>query len=106
MGTLEGTFLLQEHNLTIRMPNEIDHHQAKYISEMADMYIMNGQVVNVIFDFSNTAFMDSSGIGIVVGRYKKVSLVGGKVFVIHANRRMEKMLYMSGLMDIVEMIEV
>ena len=46
---MEGTFLLQEHNLTIRMPNEIDHHQAKYISEMADMYIMNGQVVNVIF---------------------------------------------------------
>ena len=63
-------------------------------------------IKNVIFDFSNTAFMDSSGIGIVVGRYKKVSLVGGKVFVIHANRRMEKMLYMSGLMDIVEMIEV
>lgn len=103
---MEETFVLEEHNLTIRMPNEIDHHQAKYISETADYYIMSGRVVNVVFDFSDTSFMDSSGIGIVVGRYKKVSCVGGKVFVIHASKRMEKMLYMSGLMDIVEMIEV
>ena len=46
--------------------------------------------------------MDSSGIGVLAGRYRKISCFGGKVYVIHANRRIRKILEMSGIGDIVE----
>ena len=49
--------------------------------------------------------MDSSGIGVLAGRYRKISCFGGKVYVIHANRRIRKILEMSGIGDIVEMID-
>ena len=53
----------------------------------------------------DTKFMDSSGIGVLAGRYRKISCFGGKVYVIHANRRIRKILEMSGIGDIVEMID-
>lgn len=102
---MDQRFLVKEQNLTIRMPEEIDHHQAVYISEMADFHILKDDVTNVIFDFENTSFMDSSGIGIIVGRHRKISCIGGKVYVVHANKRMQKMLYMSGILGIVELID-
>ena len=60
---------------------------------------------HIVFDFSDTKFMDSSGIGVLAGRYRKISCFGGKVYVIHANRRIRKILEMSGIGDIVEMID-
>lgn len=90
--------------LMIKMPEEIDHHQAIYISDEADRYIVSGQATNVVFDFDRTIFMDSSGIGIIVGRYRKISCIGGKVYIVGASLRMRKMLYMSGLTQIAEIL--
>lgn len=90
--------------LMIKMPEEIDHHGALYISDEADSYIVTGQIANVIFDFERTTFMDSSGIGVIVGRYRKMQCIGGKVYIVGASLRMRKMLYMSGLTDLVEIL--
>jgi stage II sporulation protein AA (anti-sigma F factor antagonist) len=49
--------------------------------------------------------MDSSGIGVIMGRYKKVHTLGGKVMAIHVNERVRKILQLSGLHKIVEIIE-
>lgn len=91
--------------LCIRLPKEVDHHKSGYISENADRYILEDRVNNVVFDFSDTQFMDSSGIGIIMGRYKKISCFGGKIFAIHADRQIRRILHMSGLNKIIEIME-
>ena len=102
---MEEEFKIIDNYLMIRMPNEIDHHQSAYISKMADKYIMNEQIGNVVFDFDRTSFMDSSGIGIIVGRYKKISCFGGKVFAINVDKRIKRVMMLSGLENIVEIME-
>ena len=67
--------------------------------------MLDNSVSHIVFDFSDTKFMDRSGIGVLAGRYRKISCFGGKVYVIHANRRIRKILEMSGIGDIVEMID-
>ena len=59
----------------------------------------------MVFDFEDTKFMDSSGVGIIIGRYKKISCFGGKVFAIHADRQIRRILQMSGLNKIIELME-
>ena len=102
---VEEDFKVIENYLCIQMPQEIDHHNAKEIIEHADAIICKQEVNNLIFDFSKTEFMDSSGIGIIVGRYKKISCFQGKVYAIHANMQIRKILHMSGLKRIVEIVE-
>ncbi len=91
--------------LCVKLPEEIDHHKPAYISENADRLILAEQVSNVVFDFEDTRFMDSSGIGVIMGRYRKISCFGGKVFAIHADRQIKRILTMSGLTRIIEIME-
>ncbi len=89
----------------IRMPEEIDHHGAGIICENADKYLLREDVGNVVFDFENTRFMDSSGIGLIMGRYRKISCFGGRVYAIHVDRQIQKIFRLSGLNKIVEVLE-
>ena len=102
---MEKIFAIKGTNLTIHMPKELDHHNAEEIKREADRLLGTRNIRSIIFDFEKTSFMDSSGIGVLAGRYRKISCFGGKVYVIHANRRIRKILEMSGIGDIVEMID-
>ena len=68
----EGQFKVIDDYLCIRMPKEIDHHNAEILSKTVDAFIYEKKVNNIVFDFIDTEFMDSSGIGIIGGRYKKI----------------------------------
>lgn len=98
-------FQVIDHYLCIRMPKELDHHMATGIHRRADEIICESDVKNLIFDFSDTEFMDSSGIGIILGRYKKISCFQGKVYAIHVSPQIRKILHMSGLQRIIEILE-
>ena len=89
----------------VRMPEEVDHHKSGYISKTADDYIMKEGVGNIVFDFEDTRFMDSSGIGIIIGRYKKISYFGGRVFAINTDARIRKTLMICGLHKVIEIME-
>lgn len=102
---MKHVFVLKEDCLRIYMPKELDHHNAEGIREGADAYLLSGQVKNVIFDFAQTGFMDSSGIGVIAGRYKKVTCFGGRVIAVHANPRIRKILMLSGLKDMIEIVD-
>lgn len=91
--------------LMIQLPEEIDHHGAKAICENADRYLLREDVCNVVFDFEKTRFMDSSGIGVIMGRYRKISCFGGRVYAIHVDRRIQRIFELSGLNKIVEVLE-
>ncbi|MDE6925545.1 MAG: anti-sigma factor antagonist [Acetatifactor sp.] len=97
-------FQVIDNCLMIRLPEEIDHHRAGFICENADRLLVRDEVCNVVFDFENTRFMDSSGIGIIMGRYRKIACFGGKVYAIHADRQIQRILMVSGLNKIVEVL--
>lgn len=100
-----GEFQVIENYLMVRMPEEVDHHKATYLCRQADWYIINQNVCGIVFDFEMTRFMDSSGIGIIMGRYKKIACLGGKVYAIHADNQIRRVLTISGLNKIVEVME-
>lgn len=83
----------------------VDHHNADEIRKEADAVISRNHIRYVIFDFDRTDFMDSSGIGIIMGRYKTVSLIGGEVWAVHTNERIRKILTFSGATKIMQIYE-
>jgi len=98
-------YLVQENCLTIYLPAELDHHNAEDIRKNADTLIEEHQIKCVIFDFADTNFMDSSGIGVIMGRYKLVYLLGGEVWAVNTSQRMKKILTMSGVTRIIQIYE-
>lgn len=102
---MEEDFKVIDNYLMIRMPTEIDHHKSVDISKRADRYIVSKKVGNVVFDFERTTFMDSSGLGIILGRYRKISCFGGKVYAVNAGSRIRRLFLLAGLENIVELVE-
>ena len=102
---MKNSFKVIDGCLCIRMPEEIDHHCSGDICRMADHHILETKVESVLFDFEDTRFMYSSGIGILIGRYKMMSCFGGKVYVLHPDTKIRRMLEMSGMKKIVEIMD-
>ena len=98
-------YQVQENCLTIYLPREVDHHNAEEMKKEADAVIDRNHIKYVIFDFKKTDFMDSSGIGVIMGRYKTISLIGGEVWAVHTNDRIRKILTLSGVTKIMQIYE-
>ena len=96
---------VQENCLTIFLPGELDHHNAEEIRKRSDYLIDQNHIRYVIFDFKDTTFMDSSGIGVIMGRYKRIYMLGGEVCAVHTSERMKKILTMSGVTRIMQIYE-
>ena len=88
--------------MVIHLGEDLDHHNAVYIREMADGYVDKYPIDRIIFDFSGVEFMDSSGIGVVMGRYKQMSYVGGAVYVYGIGKNVDRIFQMSGLYRLVK----
>ena len=65
--------------MTIRLPEEVDHFVADRLREEAGEILVERNVREVVFDFRKTVFMDSSGIGLVMGRFREMELIGVKL---------------------------
>ena len=96
---------VQENCLTIFLPGELDHHNAEEIRKRSDYLIDQNHIRYVIFDFTDTTFMDSSGIGVIMGRYKRIYMLGGEVCAVHTSERMKKILTMSGVTRTMQIYE-
>lgn len=102
-GGVEGTiYEINNQCLIVRLREELDHHNAIQIREKADKLIDRNNIRHIIFDFSGTGFMDSAGIGVVMGRYKKVIFIGGKAAVTNVNSAVDRIFKISGLYKIIE----
>ncbi len=82
--------------LVVRLKGELDQHSAVKLRVNLDKKIMDG-ANNLIFDLSELDFMDSSGIGIIIGRYKNVSALGGSASVAGAKPYVERILRMAAI---------
>ena len=76
---------------------ELDHHSSADARERTDTMLNLGIYNHLIFDFSNLSFMDSSAIAVIMGRFKRLDALGGKVTVITKNPRITRILRMSGI---------
>jgi stage II sporulation protein AA (anti-sigma F factor antagonist) len=97
------SILKQKRTLLISPDCDIDHHSASQIRAEADRVLSSTGVINIAFDFSKVGFMDSSGIGMIIGRYRKVNILGGKLFIVGASPDIMRIIGISGLGDIVTM---
>ena len=98
-------YQVQENCLTIYLPREVDHHNADEIRKEADAVISRNHIRYVIFDFADTKFCDRSGIGVIMGRYRKIYMLGGEVCAVHTSERIRKILMMSGVTKIMQIYE-
>lgn len=94
---MECEYQIKGNTLRIVVPQELDHHVASQIQQEADLLVNTYYIRNIVFDFAGTEFMDSSGIGVILGRYKNMRFSGGNVQVKNLNERMQKIFAMSGL---------
>jgi len=88
--------------LIVQVAGELDHHFADEIRMRIDAEIMKPPVRNILFDFNRLSFMDSSGIGMIMGRYKKIKALGGKAWIICNNPNATRILEMSGVFKFIE----
>lgn len=97
--TIDGKRLVYE------MPKELDHHVAERLCLELDMLIESCGIKEAMLDFSKTTFMDSSGIGVIIGRSKKMQLYGGVLVVKNMSKRVHMIFDAAGLGKIVKITE-
>ena len=85
------------------MRGELDHHSAEEVRNRIDDRLDRDGLNKLIMDFSGVSFMDSSGIGVVIGRYKKLDLKNGSMCIVGANDLVKRVFELSGLFKIVKL---
>ena len=90
--------------LVVYVTDDLDHHAVLQLREYSDRLIEAGNIRHIIFDFTDVGFMDSSGIGVIIGRYKKISYFGGKIFAVNADARIKRTLMICGLHKVIEIM--
>ena len=102
---MENYFVIAGTEMRIRVPKELDHHNAEFIRKEADRILEERNIRSIIFDFGRTGFMDSSGIGLIMGRYKNIRFTGGRVAAIRANEQVRRILTLSGVYKVSDSYE-
>ena len=87
----------QDNTLTAHLIGELDHHGAGEVRERIDTAVLQQRCRRLLLDFSGLNFMDSSGIGLIMGRYRLMTSLGGTLTVRGASRRLETVIRLAGL---------
>lgn len=91
--------------LVVHLVGELDHHSAEEVRTKIDDRIIAEGTNKVIMDFSQVTFMDSSGIGAVIGRYKKISEMNGIICVSGIRNSVKRVFELSGMFKIIKAYE-
>lgn len=87
------------------LPEELDHYAADMMKRKTKHIFEEQEIRYMIFDFSKTNFMDSSGIGLITGRFRIVHDKGGEVFAVHVSDAIDRVLLMSGIYRILKKMD-
>ncbi len=102
---MESFYKKEDKQLIFKLEEDIDECSVQKIRRKLDNEIERYMPKEVIFDFNNVSFMDSAGIGLIIGRYKLSSMLGGKVQVTNMNQTVRKIFEMSGMKKIIPEIK-
>jgi len=95
------SFKILGQTLVVSPTGELDHHNASALREKIDKETTRENIKNIVFDFSDVSFMDSSGIGLIIGRYKLITALGGVTAVCHMGDALKRIFDISGLKKII-----
>ena len=95
---------MEDRLLVFEITEELDHHSCEIIRRRADYEIQRFMPKRVVFDFNRVVFMDSAGIGLVIGRYKTISSFGGKLEMMNVSQNLKRVFEMSGILKMIPMI--
>lgn len=87
--------------LVIHLPQELDHHNCKNLKYETDLLLAENYIRKLVFDFSETRFMDSSGIGVLLSRYKQMEGSGGSIAVYGVGAQILRILSIGGITKLV-----
>jgi stage II sporulation protein AA (anti-sigma F factor antagonist) len=105
MIILQIKFANKGTTLVVNVVGELDHHSADHVRQKIDGELLKSTTKNVIFDFSKLSFMDSSGIGVIMGRYKNVNKLGGSMAIVSPNTQINRIIEMSGISKMIPVYE-
>ncbi len=86
------------------MCGELDEYSATYTRNVMDSIFFSTNFLQVVIDLDELEFMDSTGIGVLIGRYKKLKNKQTPIYITNANNQIEKIFKMSGLYEIMPKI--
>ena len=98
---MESKFYEEDKLLIFKITDEIDDFSVQKIRRRADYEIERYMPKKVIFDFDSVTFMDSAGIGLIIGRYKFVKMLGGTVELANLTSSIKKIFEMSGILRLI-----
>ncbi len=98
---MESKFYEEDKLLVFKITDEIDDYSVQKIRRKADYEIERYMPKRVIFDFDCVTFMDSAGIGMIIGRYKFANMIGAKLEVTNLSASVKKIFEMSGILKLI-----
>lgn len=96
---------VKQNVLCVRLAGELDHHTAENLREQASHTIEKHQISHIILNLEQLSFMDSSGLGVILGRYKQIKNNGGEMVVCSISPAVKRLFEMSGLFKIIRLEE-
>ena len=96
---------IEDKILLFEFTEELDHHVSEKIRNRADYEIQRFMPKKVILDFKRVTFMDSAGIGLIIGRYKSTNCYGGTMELINVNSKIKRVFEMAGVLRIIPIID-
>ncbi len=99
---MKTEFEITDSILIAKLSGEIDHHEAAEIRNDIDSTFAVFGSRHMIMDFSGVSFVDSSGIGVIMGRYRKVAENGGITVICGCSEYLRSILFMVGIFTIVK----
>lgn len=105
MENIVRQFQVDGTRMVYRMPKEVDHHVAKDMCRELDMLVESYRIKELVLDFAQTEFMDSSGIGVVIGRSKTMHFYGGSICACNIGKRVDTIFRSAGLYKIIKVKE-
>ena len=103
---MESKYYNEDKLLILKLTEEIDECTVQKIRRKADYEIERYMPRKVIFDFNSVTFMDSAGIGLIIGRYRIVNMLGGTIEIANVTDSIKKVLELSGLLKIVRITDL
>ncbi len=98
---MESKFYEEDKLLVFKITDEIDDCSVQKIRRKADYEIERYMPKRVIFDFDCVTFMDSAGIGMIIGRYKLANMIGAKLEVSNLTESVKRIFEMSGILKLI-----
>lgn len=91
--------------LVVRLAGELDHHTSQRVRNTIESELHKGRFSHLVINLSSLEFMDSSGLGVILGRYKQMGQLGGKMMLCSVRPSVHRLMEMAGLFRILPIYE-